>query len=83
MTVYVAFDDRHVCPKSDEIELRYIRFANRKDAERVLRGLPKGQRGWIVEEGEYADRIQHFFYDYGEKPFFARVNHARGSATHG
>jgi hypothetical protein len=81
MTVYVAFNDHHVCPKSDEIEFRYIRFAKRKDAKRILRGLPKGQRGWIVEEKDHTDRVQRFFYDYGERPFFAKLNHPRSSAA--
>ena len=78
MTVYVAFDTRHICPKTDEVDFRYIRFAKRKDAERVLHGLPKGQRGRIVEEKEYAHVARRMdFYKHEPKPFFGRSNYYR------
>lgn len=82
MTVYIQFYTGHACLKTDEVEQKYIRFSKRKDAERVLANLPKGHRGRIVEENEYAHFARRMdFYKHDPKPFFARLNHTRGSAT--
>lgn len=73
MTVYIQFYTGHACLKTDEVELKFIRFNNRKDAQRVLKKLPKGESGRIIEHNEYDhyERRRQFY----KEPFFSRITH--------
>lgn len=74
MTVYIKFFTGHACLKTDEVEVKFIKFNSRKDAQRVLDKLPKGESGRLIEIKEY-EQDQRRFDFYNRRPFFSRITH--------